>query len=157
LRIYLFQTLIHSIEINALLYVFKQGSSNMRSEASMLPFAVLSSLVGVRYYGLPGAAIGSVLASFMVYALFLKRLSKVMNLPISRLQDWRNLGIILSTSAVCASAVRLAANLLEPSTTVAAIGGPAAVLTLYVIILFVTRYYRTLAEMRKEWGSIRVA
>jgi O-antigen/teichoic acid export membrane protein len=157
LRIYLFQTLIHSIEINALLYVFKQGSSNMRSEASTLPFAVLSSLVGVRYYGLPGAAIGSVLASFMVYALFLKRLSKVMNLPISRLQDWRNLGIILSTSAVCASAVRLAANLLEPSTTVAAIGGPAAVLTLYVIILFVTRYYRTLAEMRREWGSVGVA
>src|SRR5262249_25898475 len=59
LRIYLVQTLIHSIEINALLYVFKQGSSNMRCEASTFPVAVLTSLVGVWYYGLPGAAVGS--------------------------------------------------------------------------------------------------
>ena len=64
LRIYLVQTLIYSVEITTLLYVFEQGSSSMRYEASILPFAVLSSLVGVWYYGLPGAAIGSVLATF---------------------------------------------------------------------------------------------
>ena len=157
LRIYLLQTLLHSVEINALLYVFKQGSSNMRSEASTFPFAVLSSLAGVWYYGLPGAAIGSVLASFMVYGLFLKRLSKVMSLPVARLQDWKNLGKILGISAVCALVVRLSADRLELSTPVAAIGGPAAVLALHVIVLFVTRYYRTLAEMRREWGSIRIA
>ena len=157
LRIYLLQTLVHSIEINALLYVFKQGSSNMRSEAATFPFAVAASLVGVWYYGLPGAAIGSVLASFMVYALFLKRLSKVMSLPIARLQDWKNLGKILAVSAVCALVVRVSVDLLEPSTPVAAIGGPAAVLLLYVTILFVTRYYRTLAAIRTEWGYVRIA
>jgi O-antigen/teichoic acid export membrane protein len=157
LRIYLLQTLIHSVEISALLYVFKQGLSNMRSEAITFPFAVLSSLAGVWYYGFPGAAIGSVLASFMMSALFLKRLSKVTSLPIAKLQDWKNLGKIFSLSAVCAFVVRLSADLLEPSTPVAAIGGPAAVLVLYVMILFVTRYYRTLEEIRREWGSISIA
>jgi O-antigen/teichoic acid export membrane protein len=157
LRIYLFQTLIHSIEISALLYVFKQGLSNMRSEALTFPFAILASLAGVWYYGFPGAAIGSVLASFMMSALFLKRLSEVTSLPIAKLQDWKNLGKIFGLSAVCALVVRLSADLLQPSTPVAAIGGPAAVLVLYVLILFVTRYYRTLAEIRKEWGSIQIA
>ena len=152
LRIYLVQTLI-SVEITTLLNVFGQGSSNMRYEAAIFPFAVLSSLVGVWYYGLPGAAIGSVLATFVVYALFLKRLSKVMSVPIARLQDWKNLGKILSASAVCAVVVRFSADLLKPSTPIAAIGGPAAVLVLYVIILFATGYYRTLAEMRREWES----
>ena len=157
LRIYLLQTLIHSIEISALLYVFKQGLSNMRSEALTFPFAILASLAGVWYYGFPGAAIGSVLASFMMSALFLKRLSEVTSLPIAKLQDWKNLGKIFGLSAVCALVVRLSADLLQPSTPVAAIGGPAAVLVLYVLILFVTRYYRTLAEIRREWGSIQIA
>jgi O-antigen/teichoic acid export membrane protein len=149
LRIYLVQTLV-SVEITTLLNVFGQGSSNMRYEAAIFPFAVLSSLVGVWYYGLPGAAIGSVLATFVAYTLFLKRLSKVMNIPIARLQDWKSLGKIWSVSAVCALVVRFSADLLKPSTPIGAIGGPAAVLVLYVIILFATGYYRTLAEMRKE-------
>lgn len=150
LRIYLVQTLI-SVEITTLLKVFGQGSSTMRYEASIFPFAVISSLVGIRYYGLPGAAIGSVLATFAVYALFLKRLSKVMSVPIARLQDWNNLGKIGSVSTVCALVVRFCADILNPSTPIAAMGGPAAVLVLYVIILFVTGYDRTLAKIRGEW------
>ena len=149
LRIYLVQTLI-SIEITTLLNVFAQGPSNMRYEAAVFPFAVLSSLVGVWYYGLPGAAIGSVLATFVVYALFLKRLSRVMSIPVAGLQDWKNLGKIWGVSAVCAMVVRVLADQLNPSAPASAIGGPAAVLLLYGIILFATGYYRTLAEMRKE-------
>ena len=124
----------------------------MRYEAAIFPFAVLSSLVGVWYYGLPGAAIGSVLATFVAYTLFLKRLSKVMNIPIARLQDWKNLGKIWSASVICALLARFSADLLNPSTPIVAI----AVLVLYVIILLATGYYRTLAKMRREWGSIRV-
>jgi hypothetical protein len=149
--------LVYSIEIITLLNVFKQGLSNMRYEASCLPFAVLSSLVGVWYYGLPGAAIGSVLGGLMVYALILKRLSEVMSVPIGRLQDWKNLGKIWSASVVCALVVRFSVDLLTPSAPIAAIGGPAAVLVLYTIVLLVTGYYRTLAEMRRDWGSIRLA
>ncbi|SIO34796.1 Membrane protein involved in the export of O-antigen and teichoic acid [Bradyrhizobium erythrophlei] len=149
LRIYLVQTLV-SVEITTLLNVFGQGSYNLRYEASILPFAVISSLVGVWYYGLPGAAIGSVVATFVVYTLFLKRLSKVMSVPIAKLQDWKNLGKIWSVSAVCAIVVRFCADLLEPSAPIAAIVGPTAVLVLYATILLATGYYRTLAEMRRE-------
>ncbi|MBR0868328.1 oligosaccharide flippase family protein [Bradyrhizobium sp. YCK136] len=155
LRIYLVQTLI-STEITTLLNVFGQGSSNLRYEASIFPFAVISSLIGVWYYGLPGAAIGSVLATFVVYALFLTRLSNVMSVPIARLQDWTNLGKLLSVSAACAVAVRFSVDLLNPSIPVAAIGGPAAVLVLYVTISLATGYRRTFAEIRREWGSIRI-
>jgi O-antigen/teichoic acid export membrane protein len=147
LRIYLVQTLIFA-EITTLLNVFGQGSANMRYEGSILPFAVITSLVGAWYYGLPGAAIGSVLATFVTHTLCLRRLSKVMSVPIARLQDWKNLGKILSISAVCAVVVRFSVDLLQPSTPIAAIAGPAAVLVLYAAILFVTGYYRTLAEMR---------
>jgi len=157
LRIYLVQTLVYSIEIMSLLNVFKQGASSMRYEASVLPLAILSSLVGVWRYGLPGAAIGSVLAGLMAYALVLKRLSEVMRVPVARFQDWKNLGKILSASVVCAVVVRFSADLLEPSTPIAAVGGPAAILMLYAIILFATGYYRTLAKVRREWGSIRLA
>jgi O-antigen/teichoic acid export membrane protein len=55
LRIYLVQTLI-SVDITTLLKVFGQDSSNTLYEASIFPFAVISSLVGIWYYGLPGAA-----------------------------------------------------------------------------------------------------
>jgi O-antigen/teichoic acid export membrane protein len=154
LRIYLIQTLVYSIEITTLLNVFKQGVSNMYYEASTFPIAVLSSLAGIWYYGLPGAAIGSVLASLVVYALFMKRLSRIMGIPIARLQDWKNLGKIWSASALCAIVVRISTDLLKPSTPTAAIGGPVAVLALYVFVLLVTGYYRTLAEIRSKWGSI---
>ncbi|UWU73938.1 oligosaccharide flippase family protein [Bradyrhizobium huanghuaihaiense] len=148
LRIYLVQTLI-SAEMTTLLNVFRQGSANMRYEASILPFAVITSLVGAWYFGLPGAAIGSALATFVWYTLCLRRLSNVMDVPIARLQDWKNLGIIWSVSAVCALVVRVSADLLKPSVPIAAIVGPAAVLVLYAAIVFVTGYYRTLAEMRR--------
>lgn len=156
LQIYLVEALM-SVEITTLLAVFGQGSAAMRYEAAMFPFAVLSSLTGALYYGLPGAAIGSVLATFVIYAFYLKRLSAVMSVPIARLQDWKNLGKILSVSTVCALAVRFCADILDPSTPIAAIGGPAAVLVLYAIILFVTGYYRTLAEMRREWDLSALA
>ena len=157
LRIYLIQTLVYSIEITTLLNVFKQGVSNMYYEASTFPIAVLSSLAGIWYFGLPGAAIGSVLASLVVYALFMKRLSRIMGIPIARLQDWKNLGKIWSASVVCAIAVRISIDLLKPSTPIAAIGGPAAILVLYVIVLLATGYYRTLAEIRSKWESIGLA
>jgi O-antigen/teichoic acid export membrane protein len=153
LRIYLVQTLI-SVEITTLLNVFGQGSTFLRYEASILPVAVISSLVGVWYYGLPGAAMGSVLATFVVYTLFLKRLSKVMSVPVARLQDWKSLGKIWSVSAVCALVVRFSADLLKPSATIAAIVGPAAVLVFYAAILFATGYYRTLAEMLREGNAL---
>src|ERR1700737_951173 len=80
LRIYLVQTLI-SAEITSLLNVYGQGSANMRYEASVLPFAVITSQVSAWYYGLPGAAIGSVLATFVTYTLCLRRLSMVKSVP----------------------------------------------------------------------------
>ncbi|WP_027525405.1 lipopolysaccharide biosynthesis protein [Bradyrhizobium sp. Ec3.3] len=155
LRIYLVQTLIYSIDIMTLLNVFKQGLPSMRYEASSIPLAVLTSLVGAWHYGLPGAAIGSVLGSLMVYALVLKRLSEVISVPVGRLQDWKSLGKIWSISAICALAVRLFADELNPSTPLAAIGGPAAILVLYVIVLFATGYYRMFFEVRREWRFIR--
>jgi O-antigen/teichoic acid export membrane protein len=148
LRIYLVQTLI-SAEITTLLNVFGQGAANMRYEASILPFAVITSLVGAWHCGLPGAAIGSVLATFVTYSLCLRRLSKVMSVPIASLQDWKNLGKLWSVAAVCAVVVRLSADVLKPPVPLAAIIGPAAVLVLYAAILFATGYYRTLAEMRR--------
>jgi hypothetical protein len=90
------------------------------------------------------------IAACVACALFLKRLSKVMNIPIARLQDWKNPGKIWSVSAVCALVVRFSADLLKPSTPIGAIGGPAAVLVLYVIILFATEYCRTLPENAKR-------
>jgi O-antigen/teichoic acid export membrane protein len=153
LRIYLVQTLV-SVEITTLLNVFGQGSYFSRYEAAILPFAVISSLVGAWYYGLPGAATGSVLATFVVYTFCLKRLSEVMNVPIAKLQDWKTLGTIWGVSAACAIVVRCSADLLEPAAPVAAIVGPTAILAFYAAILFATGYYRTLAEMRSEWGSI---
>ena len=150
LRIYLVETLI-SVEVTTLLAAFGQGSSNMRYEAAIFPFALLASLLGVSYYGLPGAAIGSVMATAVIYAFFLRRLSKVMSVSIARLQDWNNLGKILGISAVCAVVVRHFSDILAPPTPIAATGGPAAVLVMYVIILFLTGYYQTLAEMRREW------
>ena len=95
--------------------------------------------------------VATLIAACVAYTLFLKRLSKVMSVPIARLQDWNNLGKIGSVSTVCALVVRFCADILNPSTPIAAIGGPAAVLVLYVIILFVTGYYRTLAKIRREW------
>jgi O-antigen/teichoic acid export membrane protein len=153
-RIYLVQTLVYSVEITTLLNVFKQGVSNMLYEASSFPFAVLFSFVGISYYGLPGADVGSVLAGVMVYALFLQRLSKVMGIPVARLQDWENLGKICGISIVCALVVRFAADLLKLSTPVSAIGGPGAVLMLYGIFVLATGYYRTLDKLRREWGSM---
>lgn len=57
-------------------------------------------------------------------------------------------------SIVCALVVRLSADLLKPSIPVTAVGGPAAILGLYAIILVLTGRYRTLAEMRNKLGQI---
>ena len=61
---------------------------------------------------------------------------------------------ILVASVLAAMLVRLSVDLLQPPVPVAALVGPAAVLVCYAAMLFVTGYYRTLAEVRREWGVL---
>jgi O-antigen/teichoic acid export membrane protein len=79
------------IEIGSMVLLLRQGAFALRVNAAALAVAVLASFAGAHAFGLAGAAAGSVVGVYMDRTLMLRRVARLTDTPLGRLQDWRGL------------------------------------------------------------------
>jgi O-antigen/teichoic acid export membrane protein len=103
LRIYVFGLMILVVEIQSVLFLMKQGPFAAMVNGLVLALALPLSYLGALTWGLPGAAIGSVVALYSERILSLTRLARLSDTPLLKLQDWPTLAGILAAAALSAS------------------------------------------------------
>lgn len=91
MRVYALGMTMLAIEVGSLLLLLRQGPYAIGVNAVSLALSAIVSLTGALYFGLAGAAAGSVLALALDRALTLRRIAVQSGIPLRRLQDWRGL------------------------------------------------------------------
>ena len=91
MRVYALGMTTLAVEVGSLLLLLRQGAYAIGVNAVALALSAVTSLVGALYFGLPGAAAGSVLALVLDRALTLRRIAAQSGIAFRRLQDWRGL------------------------------------------------------------------
>ena len=138
LRVYTIGLLAYVVELTSILFVLKQGTYCAKVMAVALAIALPTSYFGATHFGLPGAAMGTVIAVYAERVISLTRISKLTGVSIARLQDWGTLGGLLAAAALGAgiSATALGWRGLRPIETLA-LGGAIMALA-YPVALLVT-------------------
>jgi len=91
MRVYALGMSTLAVEVGSLLLLLRQGPYAIGVNAVALALSAVTSLVGALYFGLPGAAAGSVVALVLDRALTLRRIAAQSGVPFRQLQDWRGL------------------------------------------------------------------
>lgn len=100
MRVYVVGMVALVVELSSVMLLLKQGPFAMRVNAMLLAFSVAVSWQAAHHFGLPGAAVGSVLAVYGDRFLTLRRISMHTGIAVSRMQDWRSLGMLFLTAVV---------------------------------------------------------
>ena len=117
------------IEMGSITLLLREGAFALRTNVLALAFSLAVSWTGALVLGLPGAALGSVLAVYLDRAIMLRRVSQRTGIPFGRVQDWRALGLALATAAVSAAlAWVLVHRFLEEAAPLARVAAGAAIL-----------------------------
>jgi len=153
LRIYVFGLMILVVEIQSVLFLMKQGAFAAWVNGLVLALAIPLSYFGAMTWGLPGAAVGSVVALYSERVLSLTRLARLSDTPLVKLQDWATLAGILAAAALSASIAGVALDNfpLPPFARLAAGGVLMAIL--YPAALFLTGQRRCLASFLESMRS----
>lgn len=115
LRVYVLGMMIMVVEVGSIVLLLRQGPFALRVTASVLPLSVALSLAGAHLAGLPGAALGSVVAIYLDRALLLRRIAAHTGIALGRLQDWRGLALTASAAAACGLAAWAGVDYLLPA------------------------------------------
>jgi O-antigen/teichoic acid export membrane protein len=102
MRLYVIGLAAGVVEIGSLLLLLRQGAFALRVNICALLLSVLISFYAAQRFGLPGAALGSVLAIYFDRFLTLKRIERETGIPLAKLQQWRVLALLFAFSAVAA-------------------------------------------------------
>lgn len=100
MRTYILGLIVLAIEPATLMLLLRQGAFSMRLGVLALVLSVAISFICARAAGLPGAAVGSVIAIYLEHLGMLWRISRCTGIPWRHLQDWRSLGLVLLCAAL---------------------------------------------------------
>jgi O-antigen/teichoic acid export membrane protein len=95
MRLYIVAYAVMAVEIGSMILLLQEGKFALRVNTLNFCLSVSVSLAGALTWGLPGAALGSVLSIFVDRALTLRRISARTGIPVRRLQDWGGLALSL--------------------------------------------------------------
>jgi hypothetical protein len=101
MRVYIAGMAIMVIEVGSVVLLLRQGAFALRITALVLPLSIAVSWAAAQGLGLPGAAVGSVLAIYLDRALLLRRVSRHTGIALRDLQDWRALARAAALAAGC--------------------------------------------------------
>jgi O-antigen/teichoic acid export membrane protein len=90
------------LELATTMQLLRQGAFVLRLGLVLLPLSVACSWCGAQFFGLAGAAAGTVAAIYADLAATLLRIAKVTGLVVRRQQDWRVLGLLMLFAALAA-------------------------------------------------------
>ena len=102
MRLYAIGMTCGIVEIGSFVLLLHQGSFAFAVNAIALALSVGLSWVGALHFGLPGAALGSVVAIYLDRYVHLRRVSALTSIPMRQLQDWRGLGGRIGAAALSA-------------------------------------------------------
>lgn len=100
MRVYMFSLLAMVVELFSITLLLKEGVFALRLNIFLLGLSVALSWLGATWYGLPGAAAGSVIVLYLDRFATLKRIAMRVAMPLGQLQDWRPLGLLILLSAL---------------------------------------------------------
>jgi peptidoglycan biosynthesis protein MviN/MurJ (putative lipid II flippase) len=139
MRVYSLGMTVLAVEVGSLLLLLRQGPYAIGVNVVALALSAMASLAGALYFGLAGAATGSILALFFDRAMTLRRIAVLAGIPLRRLQDWRGLArtaLIAAAGSVFAWGVTRA--FFETAAPLARLAAGAVVLAA-VYALFILR------------------
>jgi O-antigen/teichoic acid export membrane protein len=91
LRLNVVAFLIAVVEMSTVMLVLRQGPFLLRTSIVFLLVGLLASYAGSRLWGMPGAAAGVIVGNFLAISVLYARASRLVELPLRALQDWRAL------------------------------------------------------------------
>ena len=103
MQIYLIAMMRNALEASTLLVLYSQGIFLTRINTLFLFLSIIGSVVGAKLIGPTGAAIGSVISTFMIGLLNFRRAASLVGLKLKFFQKWRSIFAILLMSAFCAA------------------------------------------------------
>jgi O-antigen/teichoic acid export membrane protein len=113
MRVYLVSLMLQGCAAGYVLPALDRGRAAILINACCLGVSILCSYFGVRYWGLPGAACGSVLAFVISELWSLAVVARVLRVGVSELVPWRTLAHAGFASAAALGAVALLAPVLH--------------------------------------------
>ncbi len=102
MRVYVVGMVALAIEMGSIVLLLRQGPFAVGLTAFCLAVSVAVSWIGAQHVGLAGAAAGSVLAVYLDRVLMLRRVSRLTDIPVHRMQNWRALAASLLLAALSA-------------------------------------------------------
>ncbi|MBC7512853.1 MAG: polysaccharide biosynthesis protein [Herminiimonas sp.] len=108
MQIYLFGMAISTIAVGHVLSAIGKGGFAARSSFWCLLLSLVLSIAGLHFFGLPGAALGSVLTLVISELWALQTIAVALGVPMRNLVAWRAL-LPAVTGTVCAIAATMAA------------------------------------------------
>lgn len=103
MRLYILGMIAMVVEVGSVILLLREGKFQLQITALALIVSVLASLAGAYYFGLTGAAAGSVFALYLDRAITLRRVARRTGIAFSRLQKWGALSWALVTTCVAAA------------------------------------------------------
>ena len=132
MRVYIVGLSAGLVEVGSILLLLKLGGFALRMNAVALALCLLVGIAAAQRYGLPGAALGSVVAIWFDRILTLRRIARATGLAIGALQEWRLLALLVTAAVLAAAVAAIGTQALLPQ------GAPLARLMLGGALLAVT-------------------
>lgn len=103
MRVYIVGLAPLVVELASITLLLRQGHFVMRVNLVALIMAVPISWVAAQYFGLAGAAAGSVIMIYFDRIATLRHIARLTDVPFRRLQDWRTLGMLALFAGIAAA------------------------------------------------------
>jgi O-antigen/teichoic acid export membrane protein len=104
MRVYILGMAASVVEMGSLVMLMRQGTYALGVTAVTLAVSIAVSWAAAHFFGLPGAAAGSVLGIYLDRLLILRRLARLTGIALAHVQDWRTLARRLAVAALSGAA-----------------------------------------------------
>ena len=106
MRVYLLGLAPLVVEVASIMMLLRQGTFTAWLNLGTLIVSVALAWFGAHYFGLAGAALGTVIVSYGDLIVTLRRIGRCLAIPFRRLQDWRTLSLLLLFALLAAAIAR---------------------------------------------------
>ncbi|HUF79613.1 MAG TPA: oligosaccharide flippase family protein, partial [Burkholderiales bacterium] len=107
--------LIATVEVSTLMLVLRQGPYLLYTSIAFLVLSLLVSYAGAQVWGMTGAVLGAIVGNLVAIVVLYARVSRLVAIPVSKLQDWGTLARIGASGAVAAAAAYATVFLAPPA------------------------------------------
>ncbi len=150
---YCIALLIDSMEVVTLLIAMRQGRFMMFADAVLMVLTVLGSLLGARWFGLPGAALGQIVGALFAQIATYGRCRYLTKTAFRDLQDWSSLARIAGAAGFAAVTSKL---VLWPFGQTSALGNLIPAAAVFIVVYYLALRLAGMASHIREIFGVRL-